>query len=153
MMDPASVRTTLGAEAKAKLGNDHAANIQGAPKKLSPSIKLVRLTGEPSLKLRRSTRKSSNVDLGGPSLRPVTNGGSLTVQDVAPAQARPQPENQLATMSDPCAMSLVAALMQDVISSLTNIVVPAHERQVPEEVVVTTSGSVATLVAPCHTRF
>ncbi|RCV17620.1 hypothetical protein SETIT_3G234800v2 [Setaria italica] len=49
-------------------------------------------------------------------------------------------------------MSLVAALMQDVISSLTNIVVPAHERQVPEEVVVTTSGSVATLVAPwCDT--
>lgn len=56
MMDPASVRTTLGAEAKAKLGNDHAANIQGAPKKLSPSIKLLRLTGEPSLKLRISTR-------------------------------------------------------------------------------------------------
>nr|XP_034588193.1 uncharacterized protein LOC117850480 [Setaria viridis] len=38
--------------------------------------------------------------------------------------------------------------MQDVILSLTDVVVPAPEQQISEEVAVTTSGTVATLVAP-----
>ncbi|RCV37747.1 hypothetical protein SETIT_8G087800v2, partial [Setaria italica] len=50
--------------------------------------------------------------------------------------------------SSPGAVSFVVALMQGVISSLTNIVVLAPERQALEEVVATTFGTVATLVAP-----
>nr|TKV94493.1 hypothetical protein SEVIR_9G299100v2 [Setaria viridis] len=52
------------------------------------------------------------------------------------------------TSSNPGAMSFVAALMQDVISSLIDIVVLAPEQQSPEDVVATTSSTMATLVAP-----
>nr|TKW09561.1 hypothetical protein SEVIR_6G110800v2 [Setaria viridis] len=127
-VDPGSARTTQTAQAMAKASDDRATTIQAAPKKLSPTIKPLRLIGEPLLKLRILTRgfvKSSSVDLGGPSLRPVTDGGSYSVQNVTLAQASLQLENQPTTTSN-----------------------LAPEQQVPEDVVATTSGTMDTVVAP-----
>lgn len=92
-------------------------------------------------------RKSSNVELGGPSLKSVTNGSSHSVQDVALVPTSPPLEEHPAPMSNLGAISLVAALMQDAISSLTDAVVLAREQPVPEAAVATTSSTVATLVA------
>nr|XP_034603311.1 uncharacterized protein LOC117863624 [Setaria viridis] len=110
------VRTTQRTEVVVKACDDCAATIQAAPKNPTLTIKPPRLTGEPPLKLRRSTRKSFGVDFGGHNLKLVTDGSSHSVQN-------------------------------DVILSLTDVVVPSLEQQVPEDVFVTTSGTMATLAA------
>nr|XP_034601637.1 uncharacterized protein LOC117862215 [Setaria viridis] len=55
-VDFAGTRTTRRTEVVAKASDDRAATIQAVPKKPSPTIKPLCLTGEPSLKLKRSTR-------------------------------------------------------------------------------------------------
>ncbi|RCV06636.1 hypothetical protein SETIT_1G178700v2 [Setaria italica] len=132
-MNPTVADTIQVAEAELKAGQDPIVDVQAMPKASSPAVKPLRLSGEPMLKLRRLSRKCFDMYLGGPSLRPVTDGGSLSVQDVAPGQASMQPEEHPATISSPGAISFVAALMRDVISSLNDVVVPASELQVPEE--------------------
>nr|TKW39475.1 hypothetical protein SEVIR_1G181600v2 [Setaria viridis] len=135
-MNPTVTDTIQVAEAELKAGQDPIVDVQAMPKASSPAVKPLRLSGEPMLKLRRLSRKCFDMYLGGPSLRPVTDGGSLSVQDVAPGQASMQPEEHPATISSPGAISFVAALMRDVISSLNDVVVPASELQVPKEVMV-----------------
>lgn len=55
-VDPADARTTQRTEMVAKAGDDRATTIQAALKKPTLNIKPLRLIGEPSLKLRRSTQ-------------------------------------------------------------------------------------------------
>lgn len=55
-VDPIGVRTTQRTEAVTKAGDDRAVTLQAAPKKSSLTIKPLYLTGEPSLKLRRSSK-------------------------------------------------------------------------------------------------
>ncbi|XP_022681962.1 uncharacterized protein LOC111257131 [Setaria italica] len=91
----------------------------------------MRLVGNPSLKLRRSTRTSLNVDLGASGLGSTTDGASRSIEGpvLAPTVV-PSKENS-APASEAGATSFVAVLMRDVISSLRDVVVPAPEPAIP----------------------
>ncbi|XP_072151124.1 uncharacterized protein [Setaria viridis] len=129
MVDPVSARITRTAEAVAKAGNDRATTIQATPKGPSPTIKPLRLIGEPSLKLRRSTRISSDMDLSRPDSGPSVDGDSHSTRDIIHTQAVLPPQEQIMEKpSTPRATSAVVALMHEVLASSIDVVPPAPER-------------------------
>nr|XP_034581028.1 uncharacterized protein LOC117844429 [Setaria viridis] len=106
------------------------------------------------MKLRRSSRKSFGMELGGLDSRPVTDGDGPLVQDAAMAQTDLQPEEHHAMTSSP-----VPAPEQQVpekavaaFGAATNVDISTFEHQVPEEApavvdVVPTSATLEQLIA------
>lgn len=88
------------------------------------------------------------MDIGGSSPKSVPDGSSWSAQDLVPAPAIPPQEEQPTPEVAPVAVSLVATLMHDVITSLNVTLVPASELPVAELIAATTSGVVAAFVAP-----
>src|SRR5688572_21030416 len=88
------------------------------------------------------------MEIGGPSSKSTTDGNSHSAQDIISVPASLPLQEHPAQATNPGVVSLVAALMHDVIASLNHSLVSASEVPIVETIAVTTFGVVATLVAP-----
>nr|TKW21340.1 hypothetical protein SEVIR_4G165400v2 [Setaria viridis] len=92
--NPIGAQATQVVETTSKAGEDQAVIQQATPKKLSPTVKYLLLGGEPSLKIKRSTRYSTSVDIGGPSPKFAIDSSNHLAQDITPTPTILPPEEQ-----------------------------------------------------------